>query len=205
MERTKDIRESQEYIPVEIAADLYPEVTPIEFKRGRKPTSGMYNQDMLDRIEQLTELGLSRDQVAMAIGIHKETLNGWIMKHPELKEAVEYGRWVHDFSVQKSLLMKARGFTVPEVKHVTGVDSIGRPYSYTTTTKKYYPPDMTAIIFWLKNRHREDWRDAYTKNDTTINLDLRRTLNLNTLSKDEVGMLEDIAMKQIEDMNGIAS
>ena len=24
---------------------------------------------------------------------------------------------------------------------------------------KYYPPDSTALIFWLKNRKPKDWRD----------------------------------------------
>ena len=25
--------------------------------------------------------------------------------------------------------------------------------------EKHYPPDVTACIFWLKNRMREEWRD----------------------------------------------
>ncbi|EFB1429709.1 terminase, partial [Escherichia coli] len=24
---------------------------------------------------------------------------------------------------------------------------------------KYYPPDTTAAIFWLKNRQKDKWRD----------------------------------------------
>jgi hypothetical protein len=26
--------------------------------------------------------------------------------------------------------------------------------------EKFYPPDTTACIFWLKNRQREQWRDV---------------------------------------------
>ena len=28
-----------------------------------------------------------------------------------------------------------------------------------TPIRKYYPPDSTALIFWLKNRKPADWRD----------------------------------------------
>ena len=28
-----------------------------------------------------------------------------------------------------------------------------------TTVRRHYPPDVTACIFWLKNRQREHWRD----------------------------------------------
>ena len=26
---------------------------------------------------------------------------------------------------------------------------------------KHYPPDSTAMIFWLKNRQKEKWRDKH--------------------------------------------
>jgi hypothetical protein len=202
MIRTKPAKESSESnVPLRIVNDdvVVPQVTPMEFKRGPK---GKYDETTAWRIGELAQLGLTSEQIAMAIGVNVETLKRWMEKYPEVRDHIDYGRWVHDHSVQKSLLQKARGFTVPEVKHVEGTDSIGRPYSYTTTTNKYYPPDMTAVIFWLKNRHRDEWRDVYTKNDTTINVDMRKTLNLNTLSKEEVEMLEGVAMKQIAEMNG---
>ncbi|MDR8011858.1 terminase, partial [Escherichia coli] len=28
-----------------------------------------------------------------------------------------------------------------------------------TPLEKYYPPDTTAAIFWLKNRQKDKWRD----------------------------------------------
>lgn len=28
-----------------------------------------------------------------------------------------------------------------------------------TPVEKYYPPDTTAAIFWLKNRQKDKWRD----------------------------------------------
>jgi hypothetical protein len=29
------------------------------------------------------------------------------------------------------------------------------------TVRKHYPPDVTACIFWLKNRQPEKWRDVH--------------------------------------------
>jgi hypothetical protein len=31
--------------------------------------------------------------------------------------------------------------------------------------RQYYPPDVTAGIFFLKNRLRERWRDVYERHD----------------------------------------
>jgi len=56
------------------------------------------------------------------------------------KSALERGKLVADKKVVKSLYNKAIGF-----KH----------------DKKYYPRTLQQIIFWLKNRRPDLWRDKH--------------------------------------------
>jgi hypothetical protein len=62
-----------------------------------------------------------------------------------------------DQLVEMSLYNRARGIALPEEKVVWNKDT-GKHEVITIT--KHYPPDPTAMIFWLKNRQPEDWRDV---------------------------------------------
>lgn len=35
----------------------------------------------------------------------------------------------------------------------------------TKIVRKHQPPNVTALIFWLKNRRRDSWRDKINKED----------------------------------------
>ena len=37
-----------------------------------------------------------------------------------------------------------------------------------TRNGKYYPPDVTACIFWLKNRRPDEWRDRQDQRHTIV-------------------------------------
>lgn len=46
------------------------------------------------------------------------------------------------------------------------LDSEGRKVTLTEVTEETLPPDTTAIIYWLKNRQPELWRDRPKQDDT---------------------------------------
>ena len=46
------------------------------------------------------------------------------------------------------------------------LDSDGRKVTLTEITEETLPPDTTAMIYWLKNRQPELWRDRPTQDDT---------------------------------------
>jgi len=84
------------------------------------------------------------------------------------------------------------------------VDVHGRKSEYTETTIKKVLPDVTALIFWLKNRDPERWRDVHKSFiDANIDLNLNKTLKLETLTPEQLELVQGIAMKQIQGMNGI--
>jgi len=93
----------------------------------------------LDGVQLLTERGLTDKQIATVYNITEQTVNNWKKSNPEFFESLKDGKAVADDKVQNSLFKKACGFT----------DDSGR----------YYPPDTTAGIFWLKNRRQAEWRE----------------------------------------------
>lgn len=79
--------------------------------------------------------GLTDEQIAHNMGVSVSTLNNYKIKYLDILESLKKGKEVADFEVENALYKKA----------VAG--------------------DVTAIIYWLKNRRPKKWRD---KPDVTI-------------------------------------
>lgn len=68
-----------------------------------------------------------------------------------------------DIKVENALLKRALGYTYTEVKKEDTVNGIKNGTAKVTVTEKTMPPDVAAIIFWLKNRKPEVWREIITE------------------------------------------
>ncbi len=78
-------------------------------------------------------------------------------QYSEFQEAIQAGVDTFNARVERALAERAIGFwvtTKEEVRNDKG--KIIQPEE-----RKYFPPDVTAIIFFLKNRMRDKWRDVY--------------------------------------------
>lgn len=95
--------------------------------------------------------GLSNEQIAKNIGINPDTLYTWKKKYPEISEAIKKGKEVADYEVENATFMAARGY-YKEEDMVTNKGEV-------VTVKKWYPPNPTLNIFWLKNRKKKIWSD----------------------------------------------
>lgn len=95
--------------------------------------------------------GLTDKDIAYNIGIHVGTLYEWKKKYPRLTEALRLGKEVADRKVENSLFQTAIGFEYTE-EAVTNKGTV-------VSVKKKYLPNVTAQIFWLKNRKPGEWRD----------------------------------------------
>ena len=105
---------------------------------------------------------LTKRELAEAIGVTPNTLAKWEKQHPEIAEAVRYGREITDINVENAILKKALGFPTKEVKKVVKADG----QEEVTTVYKSVPPDLSAASVWLKNRCPEKWRDKPENNST---------------------------------------
>ncbi len=93
------------------------------------------SEDGCMRIKGWARDGLTDADIAYNIGISPQTLCEWKNRFPELDEALKEGHAPVDTLVENALLQKA----------LAG--------------------DTTAIIFWLKNRKPQQWRDRRDKDE----------------------------------------
>lgn len=83
--------------------------------------------------------GLTDEDIAKKMGITGRTLYRWKQQYCQICQALKKGKDFADIEVENALHKSAMGFTGPD--------------------GKYYAPNMTAAIFWLKNRKPNVWRD----------------------------------------------
>lgn len=98
--------------------------------------------------------GLSDEQIAHNCGISRTALWKWKKRFPELTQALRKGREVVDYEVENALLKRALGYAYTE----TTAEDPARNGKRRETTKQM-APDVSAQIFWLKNRRPDKWRD----------------------------------------------
>lgn len=117
-----------------------------------RPT--LYSEEYNDTAHRMCLLGATDKDLAEAFGVSEQTIITWRAKHPGFLESVKKGKEIADARVAESLFKRANGFVAPDT-HFAVINS----KVVETPTKKVYPPDTVACIFWLKNRQPHLWRD----------------------------------------------
>jgi len=110
----------------------------------------------LNKVEAWARDGLTDEQIAHNLGIGVATLYEYKNKYPEFSEALRRGKDDIDIEVENALLKRAMGYTYEEITRERDKD--GNMVVTKRVTKEVLP-DVTAQIFWLKNRRPAVWRD----------------------------------------------
>ncbi len=99
--------------------------------------------------------GLTDKEVAKQMHVADSTFREWKKRFPELQEAVQMSKEYADRKVENALFKRALGYDYTETK----VTESTKDGTKVETTTRHMAPDVTAQIFWLKNRKRAEWRD----------------------------------------------
>lgn len=94
-------------------------------------------------------------QVAEVIGVDVSTIDKWKVKHPDFFQSLKVKKRSADRVIVNKLYERAHGFWIMEEKVFVAFGVVTR-----VKVPKYFPPDPTSMIFWLKNRDRTRWRDV---------------------------------------------
>ena len=132
-------------------------------------------EDGLLKIQGWARDGLIEKQIAKNMGVAESTLRNWKNIFPEIAEALRKGKEVVDREVENALYKSALGF-MQKVKKPVRIKEVeydpknGRKIRESekwvqVEEEVYIPPQVTAQIFWLKNRKPDQWRE---KNDLTL-------------------------------------
>lgn len=142
-------------------------------------------------------LGLTDSQMSGAFEIDEATLNRWKIKYPDFCESIKKGKFEADANVVSTLYKRALGHTQKNRKpfKVKQIDpGTGKLYDTIEFAEEevYFPPDIVATLFWLKNRQPEQWRDK-----KEIEIDDKREIDTSLLSDSSLDDIEQ-ALKQDE-------
>lgn len=136
--------------------------------------------------------GLSNRQIAKNMGIHQSTLYKWMLDHQEISDAIKDGKEVIDLEVENALLKRAMGYD--------SVEEVWRPpYEGATELElverkvKTLPPDVGALVYWLKNRQKDKWADSPYDDLKKAKL-VAETENIKTKTELIKGVAKDTSM-----------
>lgn len=113
-----------------------------------------YKPEHAKAAAKLCKLGATDAQLADFFEVAVSTIALWKVQHKEFSDAIKVPKAEADERVEQSLYRRAMGYEHDEVDiRVVGGELVK------TDIRRYYPPDSTAMIFWLKNRKPTEWRD----------------------------------------------
>lgn len=126
----------------------------------------------------LALLGHTDKELAIAFEVTHQQINKWKQRNEAFARALKRGRDEADGRIAERLFRRAMGWSQPDTKFFYD-SKRGKVVSKRYIAK--FPPDVTAMIFWLKNRQSEKWRDrafdAFMKSDpTTLAGEIRAAL-----------------------------
>lgn len=113
-----------------------------------------YRDEYAEQARKLCQLGATDIELADFFGVSDRTIYRWQNKHEAFCQALKAGKDAADERVERSLYHKATGYTFESEKVFQHQGEIVR-----APIREHVPPDTTAMIFWLKNRRPEAWRD----------------------------------------------
>ena len=129
-------------------------------KMGR-PTK--YKDYFPQLVYWMAKAGLTDKELSKKLCIDERTLANWKNEYPEFFQAIKNGKNAIDDLVEGSLLRRALGYEYDEEtyeipKQSKDLEADPEP-KLTKRVTKQVVPDVTAQIFWLKNRRSADWKD----------------------------------------------
>ena len=133
-----------------------PQVRP-KNRYTRADLVGEERQAMLHLAQDCGRAALTEYETAQAFGISLTTLQQWLAWDPGFANVFEVAKDAADERVERALFHRAVGYQYRSEKVV--YDREDKVISK-EVKMEHVPPDKTAIIFWLKNRKRNVWRDV---------------------------------------------
>ena len=142
-------------------------------KRVGRPSK--LSDRVIKQVEILAGLELTEEEIAQVIGVTALTIRRW-KTNREYCSALKRGKVLVDSKVSKTLVKRALGYSYKEITRERKDGKI----VVTKVVEKKMAPDVVAMIFWLKNRRKDLWRDAVEKD---INVKGKVIQELHNLAK----------------------
>jgi hypothetical protein len=113
-----------------------------------RPTK--FKKEYIEQTKKLCKLGATDQDLADFFDVDVSTISNWKNDFPNFLEALKESKALSDNEIEESLHKRAKGY----MRKIERVSRNG-----VVECMEEVPPDPTSMIFWLKNRCREKWRD----------------------------------------------
>jgi hypothetical protein len=134
-----------------------------EAAKGRAGRPSSYKPEYVNMAKQAANLGATDADLARIFGVSDATIDNWKAQHPDFLGSLKAGKEEADARVKRSLYSRAVGYSFNSEKIFCNKDGeVTR-----VPIVEHVPPDVTAQIFWLKNRDPANWRDAWQIENVT--------------------------------------
>jgi len=153
---------------------------PIKHLEKLKPWR---EKDGLIKIEGWARDGLNDGEIAKNIGVSVRTYWLWKSKYPEIREAGSKVREIVDREIEHALYKGALGYEVEDIETTIEKLPDGETKTKVKKLKRWVPPSPPLVIFYLKNRKPNEWRDR-------LEFEMSGTVGL-------VQIIDDIPKKKI--------
>jgi hypothetical protein len=107
--------------------------------------------------KHVARLGATDADLAKIFGVSDATIDNWKAQHPDFLGSSKEGKEEADARVVGSLYQRAVGYSYETIKIFCDKNGNVTKMPY----REHVPRDVTAQIFWLKNRDPAHWRDAW--------------------------------------------
>lgn len=132
----------------------------------------------LTEIEDWVRNGATDEEVANRLGISRSTFCEYKNQFSEFSDTLKKSKDYVDAQVENALLQRALGYDFEEVTR----ELLEGKLVETKKVKKHIAPDITAQIFWLKNRRPEQWREKPIQEDNAEDKSINITLSIEDVS-----------------------
>lgn len=119
-------------------------------------------ENILIKLEGWARQGLSQPQLSKNLGISLKTFQQNMKRYLPFRQAVKKGKEVADFEVENALYKRAKGYSYEEItKELIIIDNETgeKELRVTKVITKHQAPDNVSMIFWLKNRMPQQWKN----------------------------------------------
>jgi hypothetical protein len=140
-----------------MAKKIVPKFEP-EVARATIGRPSAYHKEYAEQALHLCRLGATDHDLALAFHASVSMIKRWAATHAEFRAALKVGKEAADQRVERSLYQRAVGYHYDAVKIFMPAGAKKPIYAHYV---EHVPPDVTAGIFWLKNRDPARWRDAW--------------------------------------------
>lgn len=146
-----------------------------------------YRAEFADQAYKYCLLGAKTADLAKLLNVSDQTIRRWLEEHDDFAIAVRDGGELADAEVAAKLFRRATGFSRLSRKVKRGPKG-----QEVTTESVYYPPDVAAAVWWLKNRQNDRWRD---KQELTLN---RETIDFSHLDAEQRQALREALTNAVQ-------